>query len=126
MLGVFKKSASTQAAGPGWLARLQAGLKKPGSRLEGLFGARRVDEALFSDLEEALLAADAGMQATGFLIERLRDRARRERIENADQLKLVLGSLLEELLQPLESPPAVGSARPFVIMLAGVNGAGKT
>ncbi|MCC6473347.1 MAG: signal recognition particle-docking protein FtsY, partial [Burkholderiales bacterium] len=130
MLGMFRKSKSEEPtperSSPGWFARLQAGLKKTGSRLEGLFGARRVDETLFADLEEALLAADAGIEASTFLIERLRERARKERIETAEELKQALRSLLEEVLQPLESEAVIGEARPFVIMIAGVNGAGKT
>ena len=144
MLGLFKKSApapepedvpekaptvagkAEAAASPGWFDRLRSGLKKTGSRLEGLFGARRIDESLFEDLENALLSADAGVEATEHLIERLRDRARQQRLETAAQLKEELHALLVELLEPLEASLDVRSARPYVIMMAGVNGTGKT
>jgi fused signal recognition particle receptor len=75
-----RKSAATQDAS--WLARLKQGLRKTGSQLAGLFSRTRVDEALFEDLEAALIGADAGLDATRYLLERLRARAKRERIED--------------------------------------------
>jgi fused signal recognition particle receptor len=134
MLGLFKPSGisassgatSEAAASPGWFARLKGGLKTTGSRIGELFVARRIDEALFEELEDALLMADAGVQATGELIERLRERARTGRLESAEQLKTELKNLLIELLEPLQAAVDLRGARPFVIMLAGVNGTGKT
>ncbi|MSQ71060.1 MAG: signal recognition particle-docking protein FtsY [Betaproteobacteria bacterium] len=111
---------------PGWLDRLRHGLRKTGSQLGAILGARNIDEALFEELETALLSSDAGVSATTWLLERLRERARRKKLESAEQLKAELRDLLAELLAPLEKPFFLGPERPTVIMLAGVNGAGKT
>jgi fused signal recognition particle receptor len=115
----------------GWLGRLRAGLTKTrqqlGTRLTGLFGAgRKLDEAFYEELETVLLTADVGVPATETLIEQLRKLARRERYTETAQLRQGLRTLLLELLKPVEQPLDVGTRKPFVIMLAGVNGAGKT
>jgi fused signal recognition particle receptor len=115
----------------GWLSRLRAGLTKTrqqlGNRLTGLFGAgRKLDETFYEELESILITSDVGVSATGLLIERLRAQARRERHTEAAQLKEALRELLLELLKPIEQPLDVSKRKPFVIMLAGVNGAGKT
>ena len=109
-----------------WLDRLKRGLKKTGSQLTGLFGGTKVDEQLFEDLESALISADAGLDASRTLIERLRTRARKERIETPPALKEALATELAALLAPLERPFSVTAHKPFVIMIAGVNGSGKT
>jgi fused signal recognition particle receptor len=135
MLGLFKKSEKAQDAAkeverPSFLNRLKEGLKNTRSQLSGLLSGRKIDEALFEELETALLSADTGMDATRHLMSQLRDRARKTRLETAEQLKLALRDLLIELLRPLELPDlradAIRRAKPFVIMMAGVNGAGKT
>jgi fused signal recognition particle receptor len=115
----------------GWFARLRAGLTKTrrqlGDRLAGLFGAgRKLDEAFYEELESILLTSDVGITATELLIERLRAQARHGRYTEAVQLKEALRALLLELLKPIEQPLDVSAHRPFVIMLAGVNGTGKT
>lgn len=110
-----------------WFNRLRTGLKKTGSQLTGLFGSGKIDEALFEELETALLSADAGVDATNHLLQQLRSRVRKDRLETAQQLKDALVDELTTLLLPLESPPVdVTSKTPFVAMIAGVNGAGKT
>jgi fused signal recognition particle receptor len=124
MLGLFKKSDA--AAKPSWLDRLKGGLAKTRSQLGGLFAGRRIDEALFEDLETALLSADAGVAATAHLLAQLRLRARKLGLETAEQLKAELRTTLVELLSPLEKAVDCTLHRPFVIMIAGVNGAGKT
>jgi len=121
----FRKQPDAASAGS-WLDRLKRGLKKTGSQLTGLFGGSKVDEQLFEDLESALISADAGLDASRTLIERLRTRARRERVETPSALKEALAVELTALLAPLESPFTVTGHKPFVIMVAGVNGAGKT
>jgi len=123
--------AGEQPEATGWLGRLRAGLTKTrqnlGTKLTGLFGAgRKLDEAFYEELETVLLTADVGVTATDTLIERLRALARRERYTETAQLKQGLRSLLLELLKPAEQPLSVDGKKPFVIMLAGVNGAGKT
>jgi fused signal recognition particle receptor len=130
MLGLFKKSQgqSAESAPVSLFSRLKEGLKNTGAKLSGLLSGRRIDEALFEELESALLAADAGVEATNYLIEQLRREARGAGMETAEQLKEALKRLLMDLLQPLErTDPFSGPLpKPFVIMMAGVNGAGKT
>ena len=114
-----------------WLDRLRTGLAKTGSGISGLFVTTKVDEALFEELESALLMADAGVDATRYLIDRLRSRARKEAIDDGRQLKVALQQLMVELLRPLEkrfdvSRDPAAPAAPVVVMMVGVNGAGKT
>ena len=91
-----------------------------------MFGGSRIDEALFEDLESALLMADAGVAATDFLIQSLRRKAKESKAETPAQLKALLVDCLSDLLAPLEKPLTIGAQQPTVIMVAGVNGAGKT
>jgi len=113
-----------------WAARLKAGLARTrevlNTPVSELFVRRRVDEALYRDLESALLQADCGVAATGWLIASLREKARRQQIEDGETLKRALTDALAELLAPLEKKLDVSGARPYVIMVAGVNGSGKT
>jgi fused signal recognition particle receptor len=127
---------------PGWAERLKAGLRatrdqlnrsigapigEVGVQIAGLFGlGRKIDEALFEELETALLAADVGTSATLSLIDALRQRARKEGLTDASQLQSALADAMTTLLAPLARPLDVGTHKPFVVMLAGVNGAGKT
>ena len=114
------------AAKPGWAARLKAGLAKTRAQLNAVFGAIKVDEALFEELEYALIAADCGVDAARTLITALRDRARREQIEDGDTLKRALAELIAGLLAPLQKPLDLDRAKPLILMIAGVNGVGKT
>ena len=113
-----------------WATRLKAGLARTrevlGTPLAHLFARQRIDEALFEELEAALLQADCGVEASGSLIAALRERVRSERIEDGGSLKRALKQALLELLAPLERPLDVSRAKPCVIMVAGVNGSGKT
>ena len=113
-------------AKPGWAARLRAGLAKTRAQLNAVFGAIKVDEALFEELEYALIAADCGVDAARTLITALRDRARREQIEDGETLKRALAELIAGLLAPLQKPPDLDRAKPLILMIAGVNGVGKT
>jgi fused signal recognition particle receptor len=114
----------------GWRARLKQGLARTRGLLNRdlteLFARARIDEGFFESLETTLLAADVGVAATEFLVERVREEARRSRYDQPAQLKSALRAALLDLLRPLAIPLDVGAHRPFIIMLAGVNGAGKT
>jgi fused signal recognition particle receptor len=114
-----------------WLGRLKDGLTKTRrqltGQLSGLFGVgRKLDEAFYEELETVLLSADVGVGATEQLIADLRARARHAGYTDASELREALGELMLDLLKPIEQSLDVSKHRPFVIMLAGVNGAGKT
>ncbi|CAB3788438.1 Signal recognition particle receptor FtsY [Pararobbsia alpina] len=109
-----------------WLARLRSGLSKTSSSLSALFVGVKIDEALYEELEAALLMADAGIEATQYLLDALHEKVRAERLTDGAQVKAALRTLLVELLKPLERSMVLGRAEPLVIMIAGVNGAGKT
>jgi len=125
VLNTSRKPSET-AAHASWFSRLRQGLRKTGAQLSGLFGGGRIDAALFEDLETALLGADAGVDATEHLLGTLRARVKRENLETAGDLREALASELEALLAPLETALNTESHRPFVVMMVGVNGAGKT
>ncbi|KAG0165466.1 hypothetical protein DFQ28_000536 [Apophysomyces sp. BC1034] len=118
--------APEPAAKHSWLSRLKSGLSKTSSSLTGIFIGVKVDETLFEELESALLMADAGVDATTYLLDALRQKVRSERLTDALQVKAALRTLLVELLGPLERSMVLGRAQPLVMMIAGVNGAGKT
>ena len=126
----FATIHSSMVAATSWAARLKAGLARTrevlGTDVGELFVRRPIDEALFEELEAALISADCGLDATRLLIERLRARARKERIADGDALKRALRDELRVLLQPLERALEPSRNRPFVIVVAGVNGSGKT
>ncbi|WP_409929259.1 signal recognition particle-docking protein FtsY [Bordetella genomosp. 13] len=109
-----------------WLSRLKQGLSRTGQSLGGLFIGVKVDENLFDDLESALIMADAGIEATDILITALRARVKKQRIEDPAQVKAALRELLADHLRPLERRFDLDHAKPLVVMIAGVNGAGKT
>lgn len=107
-----------------WLVRLRNGLRKTRQQLSGLFGGGGIDQRLFEELEAALLASDAGADATRFLLAGLQRRA--AGATDAEQLRGELRAMLVELLAPLEQPLRPPGRKPYVIMMVGVNGAGKT
>jgi len=109
-----------------WMHRLRAGLTRTRGNLAGLFSSVRVDDALFEELESALLTSDAGVGTTEWLMRELQQRVRRDRLVDGEQVRQALRALLVELLAPLEKPVDIDRAEPLVIMIAGVNGAGKT
>ncbi len=127
MFDLFKP-ASTDAPKRSWTDKLKAGLSASRERLSGAvthaLRRRTLDAEALDELESALLVADVGVDATAFLIADLTSRYKRAGPE-ADP-KAVLRESMVALLTPLEAPLAIGAARPFVIMLTGVNGAGKT
>src|SRR2546427_13014615 len=109
-----------------WAARLKAGLARTREALNTpvpvLLARRRVDESLYAELEAALLQADCGVAATQAIVSSLR----RKTLEDGEALRVALKDALVERLLPLERELEITGARPFVIMLAGVNGSGKT
>ncbi len=119
-------SLATPAARKNWLAKLKSGLSKTALGISSVFGGKRIDEALYEELADALLMADTGVDATQFLIDSLRHQARERSLVEPAALKAMLVADLTQLLAPLQKPLLIGSQQPTVIMVAGVNGAGKT
>ena len=109
-----------------WTERLKSGLSKTRAQLTSLFTGIKVDEALFEELESALIVADCGVDAAQMLIRQLRERAKRERIEDGETLKRALAEVIADLLRPLEKSLDLERAKPLVMMICGVNGVGKT
>lgn len=110
----------------GWLDRLKAGLRKTGSSITTVFTGTRIDEQLYEELETALLVADTGVKATEHLLQDLKRRVKEAKATEPAQVKNLLADAITDLLQPLQKPLTVGDHQPTVIMVAGVNGAGKT
>ena len=124
MFGFTKKPAQD---GQSWSERLKAGLSRTRDvLLSDVFVRSKIDEALYDELESALLGADCGVEATAELLRALRARVRKEGTTEPARLKVLLREELAKLLAPLEKPLDLERAKPLVIMVAGVNGAGKT
>lgn len=125
-----KNPVQAEAGSVSFTDKIRQGLTRTrqqlGKQLSGLFGSRKIDEDLYEELETALLTADTGIEATNWLLESLRTRVKRDALDDSGQLKIALQNALVELLQPLEQPLITTGHAPFVIMIAGVNGVGKT
>jgi fused signal recognition particle receptor len=118
--------ASERPPRESWLQRLKSGLRKTGGQLASVFTGTQIDEALYEELETALLMADTGVKATTYLLDDLKQRVKDTKAVEPAQVKALLIETLTQLLQPLEKPLRIGPQTPTVIMVAGVNGAGKT
>ncbi|MDR2335863.1 MAG: signal recognition particle-docking protein FtsY [Burkholderiaceae bacterium] len=110
----------------GWMDRLKAGLRKTGTSISTIFTGTKIDDALYEELEDALLMADTGVKATNHLLQDLKQRVKNSKTTDPAAVKALLADALADLLKPLEKPLAIGEHTPTVIMVAGVNGAGKT
>jgi len=117
-------------AAASWAARLKAGLARTREVLNAdlgtLLARRRIDESLFEELETALLSADCGVEATRALVDDVRGKVKKQRIEDGIALKAALKASMLERLAPLERKLDYAGHKPCVIVVAGVNGAGKT
>ena len=115
----------------GWTARLKQGLSKSrdklGKSLAGVFGGAEIDDDLYEELETVLLTSDMGVEATEHLLEDVRQRVSLKGLKNPEELREALKDALVDLIAPLQKPLEIpAETKPFVIMMAGVNGAGKT
>jgi fused signal recognition particle receptor len=123
-------AASPSISSANWAERVRQGLSRTrnnlGRHLSGLFSGGKIDDDLYEELETILLTADAGVGATTWLLDDLRRQVKRNGLTDAAQLKGALQEALVALLEPLAQPLDTENNRPFIIMLAGVNGAGKT
>ena len=109
-----------------WTQRLRAGLRRTGSSIATVFTGTKIDEALYEELESALVLADAGVKATAHLLEDLRRRVKDTKATDPQAVKACLVEGLTDLLTPLEKTLVIGESKPTVMMVVGVNGAGKT
>jgi fused signal recognition particle receptor len=114
------------AARDSWLDRLKSGLRKTGSNISQVFTGTQIDDTLYEELEAALLMADAGVAATEYLLADLKRRVKEAKATQPAAVRNLLADALADLLKPLEQPLVVGQYTPTVIMVTGVNGAGKT
>jgi fused signal recognition particle receptor len=135
MFGFLKKSETPEAPKASWTERpwvekLRAGLARTRAALNTplgeLFSRAKIDDELLEELESTLLMADCGVEATTWLLAELRANVKQEKIEAPAALRAALIDLMTQLLAPLERPLVIDGRKPFIIMIAGVNGAGKT
>ncbi len=117
---------STPPERKGWLDKLKAGLRKTGSSIATVFTGTQIDDALYEELEAALLMADTGVKATEHLLADLKKRVKESKTTDPAAVKGLLADAIADLLAPLQKPLVIGEHKPTVIMVAGVNGAGKT
>lgn len=121
----------------GFFARIKQGLSRTSSNFaEGLgnliLGRKTIDDELFEDLESQLLVADVGMDATTEIISNLTQAVARKQLNDSEALYKALREQLAQLLRPVERPLVVlnrelnGAKKPYVILVVGVNGVGKT
>lgn len=132
MFSFFRKKSAEPVPPPApaerrsWLGRLSAGLSRTGSSIAQVFTGTRIDDALYEELEAALLMADAGVKATEFLLADLKRRVKDTRTTEPAAVKQLLAEALTVLLAPLQRPLELQATGCTVLMVVGVNGAGKT
>ena len=122
---VDKPMAASEAR-KSWIERLKTGLKRTGASIATVFTGTQIDDALYEELEEALLMADTGVKATEHLLIDLKKRVKDAKATDPSAVKGLLVESITALLKPLEKALVIGEFKPTVIMVAGVNGAGKT
>ena len=125
------QEAGGSGSRPGFFSRLRRGLGRTSENLvQGMgtlfLGRKEIDEDLLEELESRLLLADVGVDATRDIIGRLTERVTRRELTHADGLQAALRDELLDLLKPCEENLQVGAGKPFVILMVGVNGVGKT
>ena len=110
--------------------KIKQGLKKTrdaiSENLSSLSFTKKIDQEFYDELEMTLIAADVGYAATQQIIAQLKDRVKKEKLEDGSELKDLLKKILSELLKQIEKPLIHIKTTPFVILVVGVNGAGKT
>ena len=110
--------------------KIKQGLKKTrdaiSENLSALSFTKKIDQEFYDELEMTLIAADVGYAATQQIITQLKDRVKKEKLEDGSELKGLLKKILSELLKQIEKPLIHIKTTPFVILVVGVNGAGKT
>src|SRR6202795_3256207 len=115
--GFFKRLRAKLNQGPAWLT----------ADITELLPGRRIDAEVLDELETRLITADVGAPAAAKILEDLRRRVARKELNDVDALLKALQDAMSKILQPVEQPLVIDSRhRPFVILVVGINGAGKT
>src|SRR5690242_2840964 len=122
---------STPSKEPSLLERLKAGVQKTRAGLmekleDAVSGRKEIDAGVLEELEYALITADVGSKTTAEILERIRERVTRQLVGDAAELKGLIRQYLLEVLEATERPVPQVAEPPAVIMVVGVNGAGKT
>lgn len=118
--------SAAEVAAQSWLGRLRSSLQRTGSSIASVLTGKPIDDDLYEELESALLMADAGMPATQFILQHLKLKVKQTGSKDGADVKALLVKVLTELLLPLQRDLDISQHQPTVIMVAGVNGAGKT
>jgi len=109
---------------------MRAKINRPGSWLSydlaNLVPGREIDAEVLDELETRLLTADVGVEATSQILEELRKRVARKELDDVDKLIAALTDAIEAILLPVQRPLDISTQRPFVLLVVGVNGSGKT
>ncbi|MDI9333311.1 MAG: signal recognition particle-docking protein FtsY [Cytophagales bacterium] len=108
-----------------FFSKLKNGLQKTNRAIAEIFTGKQIDDALYEELESALLMADTGVAATQYLLDELKVRVKKTKASDSLQVKALLIDAMTDLLEPLQGKLVLAS-QPTVMMVAGVNGAGKT
>jgi fused signal recognition particle receptor len=113
----------------GFFKRITAGLSKSTSlmteQMSSLFNKRKLDNAALNDLEDILIQADLGLEASEKVISSL-SKEKFDKEVNELEIKITLGEVISEILTPLESPLTLTNEKPQILLFVGVNGSGKT
>ena len=120
------QAEATAAPRQSWLSKLKNGLRKTGGSIAAVFTGTQIDDALYEELETALLMADTGVKATEFLLNDLKARVKATKTTEPSAVKALLIEAITDMLMPLQKQLQIGDQKPMVLMVAGVNGAGKT
>lgn len=118
--------APADSAKSGWLTKLRRGLDRTRVNIVGLFSGGVVDDAFLEDLETALIAADVGVATSARLIDALRTQIKLKGLKSADEVRVALRDELAHRLAPAEGSFDLAHGKPYVVMVCGVNGSGKT
>lgn len=110
----------------GWFSRLKNGLARTRVKIVGLFSGGVIDDDFLEELEYALITADVGVQASTRILQRLRDTIKLKGLKTQDEVRLALRDEIARMLAPAQRELDIEQAHPLVIMMTGVNGAGKT
>ena len=113
-----------------FLARMRARINRPGSWLSydlaNLVPGRKIDAEVLDELETRLLTADVGVEATTQILDELRKKVARKELDDVDKLIAALTDAIAAILLPVQRPLDISTQRPFVLLVVGVNGSGKT